>query len=291
MEDKAGELLRGAIDVHIHTGPDIYPRLVTDLDAARQAKEAGMRAILLKSHVTITADRARMAEEAVGGIKVMGAVTLNYPVGGLNSWAVSTAADLGARLVWMPTTHAAKYIENVSHVPMFAKKMPKDIVGITVLDGNGRLKEELRPILGIVAEEEMVLGTGHISAREGLALIEEAVKAGVKRITVTHPLASWVGYSLEEMKEAIRRGASALEHTWNDTTPHVAHPIEPRLIAETIKEIGPENSIMSSDGGQSTNPPPVEMMRSFIAAMLKEGFSEDEIRKMTRDNPERIYLS
>jgi len=64
-EKRAKELLKGAVDFHIHTGPDIYPRLVNDIEVARQAKEAGMKAVLIKSHATITADRAQMAQQNI----------------------------------------------------------------------------------------------------------------------------------------------------------------------------------------------------------------------------------
>jgi len=58
---RAKELIEGSIDFHIHTGPDVFPRLVNDIEAAKQAKEAKMKAILLKNHVTGTGDRAQIA--------------------------------------------------------------------------------------------------------------------------------------------------------------------------------------------------------------------------------------
>jgi hypothetical protein len=40
----APDLLRGAIDLHCHSGPDIVPRSVTDTELTRQAQVAGLRA-------------------------------------------------------------------------------------------------------------------------------------------------------------------------------------------------------------------------------------------------------
>src|SRR5512143_2093378 len=71
LEKKAKEMLKGAIDFHIHTGPDIYPRLLNDIEVARQAKRAGMKAILIKSHATVTGDRAQIAQ-AVTDFPVFG---------------------------------------------------------------------------------------------------------------------------------------------------------------------------------------------------------------------------
>ena len=54
---KPYELLEGSIDLHIHAGPDLFPRDLDESEVAQQAEEIGMRAILLKSHFTTNADR------------------------------------------------------------------------------------------------------------------------------------------------------------------------------------------------------------------------------------------
>lgn len=287
LETQVKELLQGAIDFHIHTGPDIYPRLLNDIEVARQAKRAGMQAILIKSHVTISSDRAQIAQ-AVTGFTVFGGVALNWQVGGLNKYAVECAAKLGARQVWMPTTHAANYLKYVDHVPMFAKAMPKDIKGISILKEDGSLISEMGPILEIIARNNMILGTGHLSPREGIALIREAKKAGVEKIVVTHPVASFVNYSADQMREALSAGATYLEHVFNDCTPQVANPLPPSALGDAIKAVGPDHCIMSTDSGQVVNPPPVKVMAWYVREMLQYGFSVRAIRTMIAKNPARI---
>jgi hypothetical protein len=286
-EKRAKELLKGAIDFHIHTGPDIYPRLVNDIEVARQAKKAGMRAVLIKNHATITADRAQMAQ-FVTGFPVFGGVALNWHVGGLNRYAVECAAKMGAKQVWMPTTHTANYLKYVDHVPMFAKAMPKDVKGITILNKAGTPVAEIAPILEAIAKNDMILATGHLSPSEGIALIREAKKAGVGKIVVTHPVASFVNYSADQMREALNAGATYLEHVFNDCTPQVADPLPPSALGDAIKAIGPEYCIMSTDSGQVVNPPPVKVMTRYIQEMLEYGFSEKAIKVMTAKNPARI---
>jgi hypothetical protein len=286
-EKKAKDLIKGALDFHIHTGPDIYPRLVNDIEVARQAKKAGMRAVLIKSHATITADRAQLAQ-FVTGFPVFGGVALNWHVGGLNKYAVECAAKMGAKEVWMPTTHTANYLKYVDHVPMFAKAMPKDVKGITILKKGGALVAEIAPILEVIAKNDMILATGHLSPAEGIALIREAKKAGVGKIVVTHPAASFVNYSLDQMRGALNAGATCLEHVFNDCTPQVADPLPPSVLGDAIKAIGPEHCIMSTDSGQVVNPPPVKVMTRYIQEMLEYGFSEKSIRMMTAKNPARI---
>ena len=287
LEKQAAKMLGGTIDFHIHTGPDIYPRLLNDIEVARQAKRAGMKGILIKSHATITGDRAQVAQ-AVTSLPVFGGVALNWHVGGLNKYAVECAATLGAKEVWMPTTHATNYLKYVDHVPMFAKSMPKDIKGISILREDGSLVPELGPILEIIARNQMILATGHLSPEEGLALIAEARKAGVDKIVVTHPVASFVNYSVDQMREALSRGATYMEHVFNDCTPQVANPLPSSALGDAIRAIGPEHCIMSTDSGQVVNPAPVKVMAWYIKEMLQYGFSPKAIRTMTITNPGRI---
>ena len=60
--------IEGAIDFHVHSSPDVFGRSVTDIEAATLAKRMGLRAIVLKNHVTSTADRAALVREIVPGI-------------------------------------------------------------------------------------------------------------------------------------------------------------------------------------------------------------------------------
>ncbi|CAN5568936.1 hypothetical protein BH23CHL4_BH23CHL4_21980 [soil metagenome] len=49
-------LLHGAIDVHVHAGPHIFssPRRVDPVEAAIQARDAGMRAIVVPYSLVLT---------------------------------------------------------------------------------------------------------------------------------------------------------------------------------------------------------------------------------------------
>jgi hypothetical protein len=171
---------------------------------------------------------------------------------------------------------------------MFAKSMPKDIKGISILREDGSLVPELGLILEIIAKNGMILATGHLSPVEGLALIREARNAGVEKIVVTHPVASFVNYSTDQMREAVSLGATYLEHVFNDCTPQVANPLPPSALGDAIRAIGPEYCIMSTDSGQVVNPPPVKVMAWYIKEMLQYGFSPKAIRTMTITNPGRI---
>jgi predicted TIM-barrel fold metal-dependent hydrolase len=287
FEKRVRRLLEGSIDVHIHSAPDIFPRIMNDVDLALSAKQEGMRAILIKSHVVITADRAEVASEQAG-FPVFGAIALNLPVGGINLEAVEVALKMGAKEVWMPTIHASHYVAQKDHVPTLAKAVKADVKGIYLLNEDGSLKEELYPIFKKIAEYDVALGTGHITCQEAKMVVKEAAKVGVKKIIVTHPLATFVNYTVEDMKEVLDNGALFLEHVFNDVTRQVAYPITQKQIAEAIRAIGAKHIVMSTDSGQWLNPIPAQSMGIYIKDMLDLGISEDDIHLMVKVNPAKM---
>src|SRR4029079_14208802 len=101
--DQARALVVGAFDLHVHIDPDLPPRRIDDVTLARRCVELGLAGFGLKSHYTSTAERARVVQGVVPGVRVHGAITLNRAVGGMNALAVEIAAREGARIVWMAT--------------------------------------------------------------------------------------------------------------------------------------------------------------------------------------------
>jgi hypothetical protein len=286
FEKQVMDLLQGAIDMHIHAAPDIYPRILNDVELALQAKEMGMRAIVIKNHFVITADRAQIAS-AVADFPVFGGIALNLQVGGLNRHAVDTALKLGAKIVWLPTLHSEKFVRNKSHVANLAGELGDDLKGISILNKDGSLKEALYPIFKLIAKKGAILATGHVTMKEAKIAVREAARAGVRKIVVTHPLASFVNYSVKDMREILDLGATYLEHVFNDTTRQVSHPIERKTLYEGIKSIGAKHCIMSTDSGQWLNPVPVQQMGIYINDMLRLGLSANQIRTMVAENPAR----
>src|ERR1039457_3271549 len=93
-------------------------RRVTDLQLARRCWDVGLGGFALKSHYVPTAERAAVLNEALDGeIRVLGALTLNASVGGLNPIAVEIAAREGARILWMPTLDAANHRAKHADLP------------------------------------------------------------------------------------------------------------------------------------------------------------------------------
>ena len=287
FEKKVLDLMDGSVDIHIHSAPDVYPRILNVIELARHAKEMGMKAILVKNHFALTAGQAKIASDETD-FPVFGGIALNLPVGGLNIHAVDVALKLGAKMVWLPTLHSQKFVQHKSHVAHLAGELRDDIQGIYLLNDDGSLKEELYPIFDLIAEKDAILATGHISVEEAKVAVGEAAKRGVKKILVTHPLASFCNYSVKEMKVMLDLGATYLEHTYNDATRQVSHPIKLEDLYNGIKAIGPKHCIMSTDSGQWLNPVPVQQMGIYIKDMLSFGLSKRDIRTMVSDNPVQV---
>jgi hypothetical protein len=265
--------LEGTVDLHIHAAPDIRARLMDDIELAREAAEAGMRAVLFKSHHTLTADRGAIAEKHVGGIRVFGGLVLNHAVGGLNPAAVEAALAFGAREIWMPTLDAANHRR--------AKGMGDG--GITILGETDALRPAVLEILKLIAEQDVILGTGHLSVAEIKLLVKAARESGVKRILITHPELPIVNMPVVVQEELVGPDLF-FERCLIVTTPGEGGlPLS--TIARAIQRVGPETTVMATDFGQAENPPPVEGMRRYIREMLGLGFDQKEIERMTRTNP------
>ena len=91
---EALDLMKGSIDIHIHIGPDpLRRRRVTAYEAAVQARDAGMRGIILKSHHYITTPISYLLQPMVPGIELFGGMSLDTDVGGLNPAKVLGLSD------------------------------------------------------------------------------------------------------------------------------------------------------------------------------------------------------
>jgi len=266
--------LAGAIDFHVHSGPDSRPRSVTDLEVARMTRLAGLRGIVLKNHFTMTADRAALAMGQVEGIEIFGGVVLNRAVGGINAEAVRQMVQFDGgrgKVVWLPTFDAEYYVTAQGGAGPF----------VSVTRG-GAPVPELAEIFTLVAENDLVLAMGHSSPEEVLVLIAEAQRHGVEQILVTHVFSQ--GPSRAQVQQMADAGA-LLEIDWyavylgNQTVD---------FYVSAIREIGAEHFVMSSDLGQATSPSHVDGLRAYVTAFRNAGLTDDQIDLMLRRNPARL---
>lgn len=279
-------LLKDAIDMHVHVGPDIVERLLNSVELARQGCLVGMRGFLLKSHFIPTAPVAKLTNDLVPDMKMMGTIVLNNNIGGLNPSAVETSFKFDAKLVWMPTMSARNHVEYYSKVghPLLSIEPIKNT--LTILDTKGELVSECVEILDLIKDYDAILATGHLSVNEIKILVDEAHNRGLTKIIITHPLDKMTNMDMETQKQMAKKGAY-LEHTLLSTMPiwRVTSPVE---IVKVINEIGAKHCIITTDFGQAHHPSPVEGLRFFVRTLLEFGIDEDEIRTMIVDNTHKL---
>lgn len=283
------KILVGAIDMHLHCAPDTIPRKLYALELAEKAKHAGMKAIFLKSHAYPTAPLAMTVEKAIPGIRVFGGLALNYSAGGINPDAVQTSIALGAKVIWMPTISARNHVQRArttSAAAHMGKLGGASGEGIYILDASGQVIPEVLTVIALVKEADIILATGHLSLEEIKTLAKEVKTAGLKKFVITHPELDMTWMSNEEQKEMLRCGA-CFERCYFAAT-ELGQSLDLSVIAESIKEVGPESTIISSDLGQVGNPDPLEGFRDYAEKMLKCGISEEDLHLIMRENPTRL---
>lgn len=154
------DLMKGVIDMHVHTNPDLRLRAYDDFELMEAAIRVGARAIVIKTHQGTTMDRAYLCNrhnEIVHGktnnFTMFGSITLNKVVGGINPKAVDVALRLGAKVVWLPTQSAKNHMQ----------KMNQDLSQCVEVVKDGKIVPELRSVLELIRDHNAVLGTAHIA--------------------------------------------------------------------------------------------------------------------------------
>ncbi len=293
LEDHVSRLLVGAVDMHCHSGPSCMARDLNHLEAMQEAADAGFRAVLVKDHYYSATPITELLNETHGHLNVtmFSGVPLNNSVGGFNKHAVDHGVALGAKLVWMPTFSSKNHIDSPFGIkagfPHTIRKMIP-FEPLTPLDELGEVKDEVKEILDMVAEHDLILSGGHMHVSEIFAVFREAKKRGVKRLLVNHPNFI-LDASLDDIHNFVSELGAYIEHSLcmfvrsdaRDRDP----PVGPSELDAMIKSAGVDNTILASDLGQKGNDHPVQGFRNVIKACLELGYSDEDIRKMISLNP------
>lgn len=187
------------------------------------------------------------------------------------------AAQMGARIVWMPTMDGREFQK--------IKDPHQDLSPyLTVLTSTGELTAEASAVLDLVKEHNLVLSTGYLAAYESIPLLEEAAARGIRKMVVTHADNCNNEFTLEEQKHCAQLGAY-IEHSYfmafyNRT------PLE--TMAGQIAEVGARQIILDTDFSQPASPYPDEGMNPFVSELHGLGVSQDDLRVMTVHNPGKL---
>lgn len=288
------EVLRDAIDMHIHCGPDTGPRYGDSVDIATIAREAGMRGLVLKDHLTQTVHKAALTNELVSGFECFGAGTMNLPNGGLSPRSAAYFAALGAKVVWLPTMDS-EYTwlkaDQGHYDAIYATRYAYgiDYSHLTLLTGGmyeGKLRPEVKGIVDELAKADIVMNSGHHSPQETIALMEYVKAIGFGRAVITHVNAFMDDFTPTVLDRLVELGG-VLEISNGVLVPLHGRE-DPKEVAGIIRQVGAANVVLVSDGGQLENPSPPDALRSFCQILIKEGIRAEEIRTMVVDNPTRL---
>jgi hypothetical protein len=315
------ELLVGAIDIHVHAGPHIFssPRRLDPVEAALQARDAGMKAIVFMDVFEMSNGTAWLVNRVVPDFLTYGGLILNTVYGGMNPRAVKTAIQYGA---------GAKYISFGAHSTYYqaareGRVVDGEFVPLSELYPQFRTEEldrciripvdtppppELDEILQLIAANpDIYLNTGHVSPAEAVRLVDLAGEYGIGRVLVASAVTKEA--SLEELQQMAAKGAfveyTLAAYTHTTPIPKTHYYVEReyasidegmdlgqagglRLVAEQIRTLGPEHCIIGTDFGVYTLPEPVEGLREFIACLLDLGFPPEDVRWLVKTNPERL---
>lgn len=288
-------LTRSAFDVHVHGQPDILAGLQLrgdDLQTVRLAHAYGISGWVLKSHMWITTDRARLLQEQAAGLDftILGSITLNPGMGGLSATLVELAAAHGARVVFLPTWGAAADVARDGYVtrlltaavPSFREYAAAN--GISLLSADGRLSGAATEVIDACRELGLSLATGHASLAESQAVAEYCAQAG-QQVLVTHPL----HYAADVAELARFAELGAYVEFCNGPLLHPDGRQSVRGIHEAIAAVGAAHVVLSTDAFSRWAPPEPECLRMFAEQLAYLGWSPSELRQMLAVNP-RAFL-
>ena len=293
----ARALLEGAIDLHVHVHPSVRDRVGDSRDLVAEASGVGMRGLLLKDHDRSTVPDAWHANVLDNGVRAAGAVCLNAPLGGLNPAAAEAAIEMGAAAVFLPTDSAhndgdfwGQVLEDpAQRTAVVGERHARQFTSrLVATDHAGRVVPAVRDVIGLCADAGALVCTGHLSAVEVTAVVDECANRGA-RVAVTHApvftqadadlMARWAeAGALLELVAIFCCGSPLLPTSvWRSYAGEAA----------LIDRVGADAFVLSTDLGQRGNPSPAEGLATFIEGLLGEGISESDIVTMSHVNPAR----
>lgn len=287
MRNELREIVRNAIDLHVHVGPEIIPRKFT-AQTLYEVEKGKLAGCVLKNHFYPSLPPVLSDE-----MTLYGSVVLNAFVGGLNPHAVYAAALISPTplFVWFPTLHTEQFLaKSAWEIPKewvgrddFAPRPSTVVAPVRISHGN-RLCAEVGPVLQAIAEAKAVLCTGHMRWQESCLLVKEARKYGIDKIVITHPIYQKIAMPIEVQVELAQAGC-LIEHCYSM---HSIDRVPIAKIAQQIRAVGVQNVVLSSDVGQAFSPSPSEALIAFGELLIEEGIMLDDLKRMLCDNPRRL---
>lgn len=283
-------LLNGAFELHCHSSPSIFPRRQNDWELVEDVLAAGMGGVVIKAHEASTTDRTALIRHRNPHLHVYGGLACNYFTGGLSPTAVDAAIRSAAKIIWMPTfssrTHQKYFAKKKTAFFTSEKPLAHPPQGLEIWDEKHRILPEVHEILALIAEADIILGTGHLSPSEVTVLVAAAKEHRVQKILIQHTDLGIARIPFAMELELARKGA-ILEKCYLACSPE-CNDITLLNMADSIRKIGPGSCVLVTDYGQRHNIPPIEALSTFVTEMLKCGLKEPDIEQMIVTKPRQL---
>ena len=248
--------LKGVIDMHVHTNPDLRLRAYDDLELTDAAIRVGARAIVIKTHQGVTMDRAYLCNEynkrvykGNNNFTMFGSITLNKQVGGIN------------------------------------RKNNGDLSKAVEIVRDGKIVPELKDVFQLIKDHDAVLGTAHVSPEECFIVVEAARNAGLKKVVVTHPEWWIVGMSIEDQVRIVKDYDVILERCYAQNMGGGKYKSNLPDNLDIIKEVGYKNVMVDTDGGQTENPHWELAIEEYMQYLVDHGIPMEQVHYMTHTIP------
>jgi uncharacterized protein DUF6282 len=286
------ELIEGAIDVHCHIDFEFSAKerkREPEFQWLPKAEAMGMRGVVLKSHWWPTVNVVPYILASLDTkVALWSSIALNITVGGPNPCVIEACAELGGKMVFLPTWSARNDVERkgFSHrIQSYYKSHARlENPNYYFLDDRGKLISRGREIIECCKAYDLTLGMGHVSWQESLAFIDAARDMQFNKLVINHVQSHIIAMPLDAMQRASELGAF-VEVCWNALAP--GRMDSPQLVQQ-LRAIGLRQIVASTDYFRPYSPNPAELMRMFLGMLHEGGLSKEEIKLIACTNPARL---
>ena len=291
--------LTGRYDNHIHCCPHINARSLNLYDAVQDAEKEKMMAIGLMDNFSVTSGYASLINSVCKDfkVKVFGGLIMEPYAGGINPDNLQALMKYS----YGDCDRVFKFVSFPTHHTQFIAKQEKRneeyIANCFSLYHTKEVNKDVLAILDLIAHNQLVLNTGHLSDEESINLIGLAKKHGITKILV--PANHLKKETLVEINSLTNvffefsyffiSEATKIPLTHIDGEKHIIHGLEKKKLSELIQAATTNNVILSSDCGVSVLPRPIDGLKIFIHEVLKLGFTMKDIDTMTKINPQKLF--
>lgn len=294
--------LKEIVDLHVHANPDqsmmeelagddIDPKAVKSAYIGRtrkfeevidQCHEAGMLGVVYKNHGWPHPNAARILNERYDDFYVIPTCALNVTAGGCRPWVMEMANQMGCRMVWLPTWSSIMEKNNkYGWIPEVAAKYNpmlkslRDDEFIYLLDDKGELTEDTKEVIRLARDDDIVLGTGHISTKEVMAVARFAHEINFHKLNWTHPTSMIDKFTDEQLVEFASLGGT-VELCMINLVPLFMTTTAQRF-AEIIRLVGADKITVGTDHFFDHQPSIPQQFKTFFEVMYNLGIPKADL--------------